>query len=192
MLNIESMVDGLSQNGWYAQEDVLDSEAVEALKNDLATREYKNAGVGELKSVQQQIRNDKIYWVEPDDVSPVVQSYIKMLDNIKENLNQSMFLGVRSHEMHFAQYDAGGFYRPHYDNFKGRNKRVVTAITYLNKDWKPDNGGCLQLHLNDDIVKIAPKAGTFAVFLSEKILHEVTESFAQRQSMTGWFLRDSI
>jgi 2OG-Fe(II) oxygenase superfamily len=41
---------------------------------------------------------------------------------------------------HAACYDAGAFYKPHFD---GDSRRVVTYCLYLNPGWVDGDGGCL-------------------------------------------------
>jgi SM-20-related protein len=66
------------------------------------------------------------------------------------------------------------------------------VIVYLNNLWVPEDGGNLIIYTEKDSVEtaitIAPLAGRLVCFESEKLEHEVTETFKDRYSVTGWFL----
>ena len=93
----------------------------------------------------------------------------------------------------FAAYDCDGKskYIPHRDNVRrdGQwlNDRCLTAILYLNADWREaTDGGELKIYPEVPLDSItpagqshayAPMAGTIAIFKSE-LLHEVVPSGA--------------
>ena len=190
MLNIKKMIDDIANQGWFHQQNVFDEIFTKNAINELSNKNLKSAGIGSKAERHSEIRNDSIFWFEKYHQSHLENFYINFLDNIQKNLNESLYLGIKSHEVHYAQYPQGGFYKPHFDNFKGNNKRIITVITYLNEKWKEEDGGILKLHLQDGIQEIQPKSGSFIAFLSEHILHEVTTSFKERHSITGWLLNN--
>ena len=145
-----------------------------------------DAGV-QLRQIEarQQSPDHPILWNVPET------NYLKFFDTLTKNFNENLYLGLKKHEVHYAKYPEKGFYKPHLDNFQGKNKRVITVITYLNKEWRQEDGGTLHLHLPEGIKEIQPKAGSIIVFLSDKILHEVTTSYKERQSLTGWLLNSN-
>ena len=193
MLQKEKMFKDLSEKGWFFQESVLEPEFLQEVSKELENRKFKSATVGENKNLQVDIRNDKICWLEKDDASDTVQKYFSIIDDLKKSLKEYFFLSIKDFEVHFAEYEPGGFYKPHYDNFKGKNKRVITFITYLNEHWKQDDGGTLKIHSDGDgtSIELEPKSGSVVIFLSDKILHEVTQSHKKRKALTGWLLKES-
>jgi SM-20-related protein len=40
----------------------------------------------------------------------------------------------------------GDFYLPHFDQFQSNPSRKYSMISYLNSDWKPEDGGELLIH----------------------------------------------
>ncbi len=51
-----------------------------------------------------------------------------------------------------------------------------------------DDGGELVIHRAGDAeLRVAPRFGTLAVFLSEEVEHEVLPASRPRYSVTGWF-----
>lgn len=187
MLNTTKMIEALSTDGWFFQPKVFDTNFVEDAISAFSNRTLKSAGIGSQAIRHAEIRNDSIFWLEREQ-SEVENSYLNFFDSIKKSLNENLYLGIKSHEVHYAKYPQGGFYKPHLDNFQGKNKRVVTVITYLNQNWIPQDGGTLRLHLPEGIKEIHPQAGSMVAFLSEQILHEVSPSFKERHSLTGWLL----
>lgn len=182
------LVEDLAEKGWFTQQNICDSEFIQQCINEFQQQSLKEAGIGLQKTKHPEIRNDKIYWLERSHNNPIEDIYLQFFDEIKQTLNRNLYLGLKGEEIHYAQYSKGGFYKPHYDNFQGRNKRVITCITYLNNEWVPQNGGTLRLHLPQGIKEIEPRAGTFVAFMSEQILHEVSHSHRTRHSLTGWML----
>ena len=60
-------------------------------------------------------------------------------------------------------------------------------MLYLNRDWKPEDGGRLRIYGETSHTDIDPVGGTLVCFMSRESEHEVLESFAGRCSFTGWF-----
>lgn len=112
-------------------------------------------------------------------------------ENLRIDLNRTLYLGLDSFESQFAHYPPGAFYRKHVDAFKGSSNRVVSLILYLNPDWSPADGGQLTLYDQADreLAKFAPNMGTVAVFFSERFPHEVLATARDRYSVAGWFRR---
>lgn len=191
MLHNQNMVDNLFNQGWYLQENIFTKEYVQSINQLMKNQIFNNATIGHEKILNKDIRNDSISWLQKDSHSPLIQEYFSFTNNIAKVLNQEFYIGVNDFECHFAQYEAGGFYKPHYDNLHGKNNRAVTVITYLNQNWEEKDGGCLEIILPEKKISIAPLAGSVIVFLSDLILHEVTTSYKKRQSITGWFIKNN-
>ena len=54
------------------------------------------------------------------------------MDSLREALNRGLFLGLEDFECHFALYPPGAFYRKHVDRFRDDDRRMVSAVIYLN------------------------------------------------------------
>ncbi|MCB0221248.1 MAG: 2OG-Fe(II) oxygenase, partial [Chrysiogenetes bacterium] len=95
-----------------------------------------------------------------------------------------------------AIYPPGAGYRKHLDRFADSNAREVTFVTYLNREWKEEDGGLLRLYSETApglvTTEIVPRLGTTAFFLSGSIWHEVTATARRRYSATGWFRSDGF
>jgi SM-20-related protein len=48
----------------------------------------------------------------------------------------------------------GDFYLPHFDQFQSNPSRKYSMISYLNSDWKPEDGGELLIHQLNNNQKI--------------------------------------
>jgi SM-20-related protein len=81
------------------------------------------------------------------------------------------------------------------DRFRDDDTRVVSVVLYLTAAWRPEDGGCLRLHLRDTgsptVHDVAPHAGTLVAFLADRFPHEVMPATRARYSLTGWFRRRS-
>ena len=65
---------------------------------------------------------------------------------------------------------------------------MVTLVSYLNEDWREDDGGCLRLWLEDGTETTLLPAGGSVCFLSE-LEHEVLPAQRERFSIAAWFRR---
>ncbi len=63
-------------------------------------------------------------------------------------------------------------------------------ISYLNKDWKEEDGGQLLIHPEKGEQTINPTQGKTVFFKSSELEHEVLVSNKQRMSITGWLKRE--
>lgn len=189
------IVDDLAEQGW-AQQNLF---VPQALTLELAAECRKRAREGELapaavgrgdaQEVREGIRGDRIQWIEPGETGPC-DSYLQLMDSLREALNRSLFLGLVEFECHFAQYPPGAFYRRHIDRFRDDDSRVVSAVLYLNSDWQPGDGGELRMYLGGDVAyDVPPIGGCLVVFLSGNMPHEVLPAGRDRLSLTGWFRR---
>ena len=189
------IVDDLAQRGWSQQNIFLP----EALTLELAAECRKRAAEGELtpaavgrgaaQEVQEGIRGDHIQWVEPGQSEPC-DRYLGLMDSLREALNRGLFLGLEDFEGHFALYPPGSFYRRHLDRFRDDDRRMVSAVLYLNQAWLPEDGGQLRMYLEQGReYDVQPTGGCLVVFLSGEVPHEVLPARRDRLSMTGWFRR---
>ncbi len=188
----------MSRHGWSVSPDWLDSADAERLRQEceVACEEglFRRAGVGRGKdlAVREDIRRDQVLWIDPATTSVEQQAYLARLEVLRLELNQRLFLGLFDFEGHFAIYPDGAFYKPHLDRHAGTQDRIVTAILYLNPDWKPGDGGELKIWTSDQgregpFELIEPRLGTLVCFLAGEFWHEVLPTRTSRMSITGWF-----
>ncbi|MGR8935965.1 MAG: 2OG-Fe(II) oxygenase [Gammaproteobacteria bacterium] len=190
----ESLTEGLRKRGWWAQRHYFDCDLIEQLAAELHT--FRNngglhaAGIGRGRERQlvTSIRNDTIRWL--DGATLPQRRYLERMEALRQDINRELFLGLFEFEAHYAYYQPGAYYQKHLDSFRGAANRVVSAVTYLNRDWPADCGGELLIfNPGDDseICRIQPDAGTLVVFLSEEIPHAVVPATRKRASIAGWF-----
>lgn len=194
MLNAPAIAEALHQHGWWLGRDVIATEMLAALASEAHDWQQqgvmKVAGVGRGATHQHSTltRSDSIHWLTGDTTAQ--RQYLAVMDALRAQLNRELFLGLFEFETHFAHYPPGACYQKHHDSFAGAASRVVSVVTYLNERWPADAGGELLVYSADgeqELLRIAPEAGTIIVFLSEKIPHEVLPARRDRYSIAGWF-----
>lgn len=76
----------------------------------------------------------------------------------------------------------------HSDSDSDVDKRQISAIVYLNEDWKKGDGGELRIYpFPFPHVDIEPLYGRMVLFSSPNILHRVLPSNKERYCFTIWF-----
>ncbi|WP_409277485.1 2OG-Fe(II) oxygenase [Pseudomonas defluvii] len=189
------IVDDLASHGWSQQNIFLPETLTRALAAECRKRETEGdlapaaVGRGASQEVREGIRGDHIQWIEPGE-SEACDQYLAVMDSLREAMNRSLFLGLEDFECHFAFYPPGAFYRQHLDRFRDDDRRMVSAVLYLNDAWLPENGGQLRMSLKGGVEHdVQPTGGCLVVFLSGDIPHEVLPATRDRLSLTGWFRR---
>lgn len=193
----------LAEQGWTVQQEFLPAATLAALYAELqelhAAGRFREAGVGRGtgQTVQSSIRNDRIYWLNEQELTPTQAAYWQTMDALRLTLNRELYLSLVGLEAHYAVYAPGGYYKKHVDRFQNADERVISATLYLNPDWTDADGGQLRLYTEnqngeDRYVETLPRAGTLALFRSDKVPHEVLPSTRTRFSLTGWFRRRSL
>ena len=82
----------------------------------------------------------------------------------------------------------GGCFPMHYDTSSQHSRREVTAILYLNPDWRPGDGGELELYpFPMETVRLAPVHDRLALFNSTEMLHRVLPATAPQALVSIWF-----
>ncbi len=197
MNEFQRMLESLSEKRYFVSDTLISNELALALQDEAMSRfekgDFHEAKVGRniTERLDQRIRGDITSWLDNDssNQSLAQQEYWKFLDQLKDLLNPTFYLGIRSFEGHFACYDEGAFYKKHVDQHRGRGLRRLSIILYLS-DMLEGQGGELVLYDYNDHDKILdtirPKLGRIALFISDDMAHEVLPSFAPRISLTGW------
>lgn len=149
------------------------------------------AGIGnnEKKDLNQQMRGDKIYWMDKNNNNIFETQFLQQVENFIVHLNSTCYAGINGYEFHYAVYEEGSFYRRHKDQFKNDSNRKFSLINYLNENWVEEDGGLLMVYEEGEAQKILPHAQTAVFFKSDEMEHEVTKANRSRMSITGWLKR---
>lgn len=188
------ITDGLVDRGYIVIHNALSINFIDKLlafsKNET---DYHNAKISSTKKshLDSTKRSDKTQWVDEDDT--VQSEYLRFMNDLREYLNRSLYLGLIYYEAHFSIFDKGDFYEKHLDAFVGRDTRVITTLLYLNEEWKGSDEGALIIYDTDGeiVEKVIPQGNTMVIFLSDKFPHEVLITKRKRYSIAGWFRTDS-
>ena len=190
------IVDDLAERGWSQQNLFLPEALTRALAAECRQRAAEGelapaaVGRGPFSEIREGIRGDHIQWIEPGQAQ-ACDHYLALMDSLREAMNRGLFLGLEDFESHFALYPPGAFYLRHVDRFRDDDRRMVSAVLYLNDDdWLPEHGGQLRMYLDEGVERdVVPIGGCLVVFLSGDIPHEVLPATRNRLSLTGWFRR---
>lgn len=192
---LDQLLDDLAEQGWAIVANALPVDLTLELAQECRARANQGAlqpagvGRGNAHGVQEGVRGDHIQWLELGQCA-AGDRYLAMLDDLRGQLNQALYLGLEDYEGHFALYPPGTFYQKHLDRFRDDDRRAVSAVFYLNSDWLPEQGGALRLYLADGReLDVLPEAGTLVLFLSADLPHEVLPATRERLSLTGWLRR---
>lgn len=162
----------------------LQQNILQLQKDELMTA----AGIGnkEIKDANQQMRTDKIYWLDKKHDNAFENEFLQHAEDFIDRLNNTCYAGINAYEFHYAVYHEGSFYKRHKDQFKNNDHRKFSLITYLNEDWLATDGGQLQVYQNDNMQQIQPCSQTAVLFKSDETEHEVIKTNRSRMSITGW------
>ena len=162
----------------------LQQNIMQLQKDELMTA----AGIGneEIKDAKQQMRSDKIYWMDKKHGNAFENEFLQHAEDFIERLNSTCYAGINASEFHYAVYEEGSFYKRHKDQFKNNDHRKFSLITYLNDNWQDEDGGQLQVYRGDTMQQIQPHAQTAVLFKSNETEHEVIKANRSRMSITGW------
>jgi SM-20-related protein len=192
------IIDALADQSWAVTQDFLSVDAIESLAEESRrlwlAGNFSQAGVGRGadRQVNANVRGDYILWLNERLATRPQAAYWAEIESLRAELNRELFLGLISAEAHYAIYPAGAFYQKHVDRFSDSDERVISCSLYLNSDWKDEDEGQLILYPGDRRIEIFPRAGTFVIFKSDDIPHEVAPAKGDRFSLTGWFRRRSV
>lgn len=191
----DGLIDDLASKGWCVRENFLPLALCESLMADLKrlqqSGDLKAAGIGRGSAHMQarDIRTDQTHWL--NDESSAQSACLALMNDLRLQLNKTLYLGLQYYEAHYAAYQAGGFYKKHLDSFKGQKNRILSTVMYLTPDWQESDQGHLVLYdavdQEREIGRVLPRQGTLACFLSEDIPHEVLPPARERISIAGWF-----
>jgi len=192
----DQIADALADKGYCLLTDLLPSEITQSLYqrvSHLTSSDYHAAGIGRQQQfhLNQTIRSDETRWLDEENATDNI--YLQWMTELRNKINQRLYMGLFKYEAHYAHYEPGAFYQRHIDAFKGKSNRVLTTLLYLNPNWQESDGGELLIYspsedASDEIIeRILPTYGKFLVFLSDKFPHEVLRANRDRYSIAGWF-----
>ncbi len=198
MKSSASFIDHLTEHGWAVTTKLLAPATIAALTQEAqslwTTAAFKAAGVGRGAALQVRadIRSDHILWLDETNLTAPQSAYRMAMETLRQELNAQLFVGVQDLEAHYAVYPPGAFYQKHLDRFNTADERILSCSLYLNPNWSEVDGGALRLYEDERSIDIYPHAGTFVLFRSDAIAHEVLPAKRERFSLTGWFKRRSL
>ena len=191
--DVDAICDALRDRGACRLPDFPDAAATLALREDLLRLRDAGAlvpaavGRGAGRGQRTEIRGDATLWLDDPRAGAAAGAYLAALDGLRVAINRRLFLGADEVEAHYAEYPAGARYARHRDRFRDDDARVVSFVTYLNPDWRDDDGGALRLALADGDIDLVPRTGSIC-FLSE-LEHEVLPATRDRRSIAAWMRR---
>jgi SM-20-related protein len=148
--------------------------------------QLRPAGIRRDKAQDLSVRNDEIAWLDPA-IGAALGQLAGAFADLRDGLNRDAWLGLGRFDLQLARYaGTGARYVRHRDAFPGGENRRVTAILYLNPDWRLEHGGQLRL-FTDPEREIEPLLDRLVVFLSDRVEHEVRPAFAERWAATAWY-----
>lgn len=144
--------------------------------------------MGKDRRLRPNVRGDYTAWFSELDLPPSLEQLWARFELLRGSVNRDVWLGLASFELQLACYPGeGARYAPHLDAFQNDEARRLTAICYLNPDWRPEHGGQLHAWTPDGEVWVEPRLDRWVVFLSDRVRHEVLPSYAPRFAATAWY-----
>jgi SM-20-related protein len=180
----------LAVNGWCVVPDFLSQTQTQALSIECTAMHDAQlltpARVGANRAATL-LRGDSTRWFQPDALSTRQQVFADRIEALRMALNRDLFLGLVDSESHYAVYRPGTGYARHLDRLRDSDRRVISAVFYLNEAWQDAEGGALRLYLaGQSYHDVFPRAGTLLLFLSAQFEHEVLPATRDRMSIACW------
>lgn len=185
------LIAGLVDHGWAVAPGFFPADLVAGLAAEAEALDQAGAlaaaGIGRDGAAEPTVRAAHIHWLDGDTAPR--RRWLAAMEHLRLALNRALFLGLFEYEGHYAVYPPGAFYRRHVDSLAGARNRLVSAVAYLDTDWRWADGGQLRIWDRSGALaaEVAPEAGTLALFLSEEIPHEVRPTRRRRHAVPGWF-----
>lgn len=189
----ERIISDISSQKYSIIDDFFSEDDVIALRHSLLLKyeedAFKKSAIGNKTNelIKKAIRGDIILWIDERNINSAEELFFNKINDLKDYLNRTCFLGINQKEFHYAIYPKDTFYKRHLDTFQNDDRRKLSFVCYLNsEDWQPENGGELVLYLNDEDKIIYPFPGKVVIFESQELEHEVKAVNTKRLSITGW------
>lgn len=145
-----------------------------------------------------QLNGGDLYFKGPrlhEYVVALVKNLVPVIDN---QFPEAMLSPTMASNKLAVCVGEGSSYDKHYDNSGAADTRKVTALLYLNPNWKKELGGCFRIYgLTPSgeeavVTDIEPIENRLLVFWSDRLVHSVQPSFApsgevdHRWALTVW------
>ncbi|MFT5585436.1 MAG: SM-20-related protein [Cognaticolwellia sp.] len=168
-------------------DDFASNEEVEDWSQAIACSQadFSEGRTGATHTQDNRVRTDRRAW--ESDLPGRFLGMRERFVEVSTELNAAAWMGLAGFSIQLAAFEPGGHYQAHRDALRGDKARRVTAILYLNSEWKAADGGCLRVHSSGKSLDIEPRGGRLVVFLSDRLLHEVLPGRAVRHAATAWF-----
>jgi len=189
----DRIVTALAADGYAIVPRFLPADVVRGLRDHARALDDQGlllpAGIGRgaRRTVRRDVRGDRIRWLGDAADARAERPLFEALASLRADVNRELTLGLVAFEGHYALYPAGSHYARHRDRFRDDDARVVSFVTYLNPDWRDDDGGALRLALAGGDIDLVPRTGSIC-FLSE-LEHEVLPATRERRSIAAWMRR---
>jgi SM-20-related protein len=170
----ETLIDALSASGCYIGASIFDDALTARLCARAQQLHRDNAlqasriGRSTQASFAQSVRSDRTLWLDDAPSDSAERDAMVVVNDFRRTINETLFIGARGTELHFAHYAPGAFYRTHRDRFADDDARLVSLVFYLNPRWQHDAGGELVIYdaAIQPIHRVSPQAGTMVAFMS--------------------------
>ncbi|MFC0603538.1 2OG-Fe(II) oxygenase [Winogradskyella pulchriflava] len=189
----ENIIADLTTKKYSVIDDFFTADEVMALRASLLHKyeedNFKKSAIGNRTNeiIKAKVRGDIILWIDEQNINNAEALFFQKINDLKDYLNRTCFLGINQKEFHYAIYPKGTFYKRHLDMFQNDDRRKLSIVCYLNEEnWKPENGGELTLYLEQGEEIIYPFPGKVVIFESQVLEHEVKPVNTPRLSITGW------
>ncbi|WP_179337409.1 2OG-Fe(II) oxygenase [Winogradskyella ludwigii] len=189
----ERIISDISLQKYSIVDDFFSEDEVIALRHSLLLKHdedaFKKSAIGNRTNelVKKAVRGDIILWIDERAINSAEELFFNKINDLKDYLNRTCFLGINLKEFHYAIYPKDTYYKRHLDTFQNDDRRKLSFVCYLNsEDWKPENGGELVLYLDGEDQIVYPFPGKVVIFESQELEHEVKPVNTQRLSITGW------
>ena len=194
--SFETLIASYIENGIGIADCFISDALANNLKENLlslnANKLLLAAGTGNAEKLVHNtaIRNDVIYWLDKKHNNAYENEFFELIEAFISYLNKECYAGITNYEFHYSLYESGSFYSKHLDQFQDNSSRQFSMISYLNENWKTEDGGELLIYNNGNNQKITPTQGKSVFFKSNELVHEVLVTNKRRMSITGWLKRD--
>lgn len=193
----EKVITDLVEQQYSIVENFFSTEEVLALRESLLLKyeedKFKKSAIGNFVNevVVEEVRGDFILWLDESKSNTAEGTFFTKVNDFKDYLNRTCFMGIAEKEFHYAVYPSGTYYHRHLDTFQNDDSRKLSLVCYLNdEDWLPEFGGELTLYLDkngeETPLNVYPVQGRVVVFESQILEHEVKPVKQERLSITGW------
>lgn len=145
------------------------------------------AGLGHDGHHTLALRSDRAATLEELGADPVLEAVWSWFDRLRQALVEATWVGLPRFSVQLACYPGGGArYARHVDALPGDRNRLLTAIVYLNPDWRPEHGGRLRAWVRGRPMEVDPRWDRLVIFRSEAVPHEVQPTWAPRYAASAW------